>query len=698
VVWVGAYAGLRGTNVYAWWSETIPLGLLAVAIWRRGPARLINDVKRLGPLWLAMAVCLTALLVPMAIGAKGSGLTSLSLGSCDAADYAAGARVFKEFAHNDRSGFLGLTEVVSVMSVDNFFDFWLRLNHFTPSALIALNGTVLDCSPHELTSLLTAVLLVLSLPVVFWLGRSVLNYSGRSSLWVAYLYGFSPVTWYAVFQVAMGQLIAAQAIALITLAGVMLWRGSLTGRNGRQWSALLFIGYALILGSYNFILLVAWIPAVAFAGGLALWFNDWHRFGRWLLAMALPLVACGLFFFERVLGLAERFRLFQTYDFGWRIPALTPEGWLGMVTGPRLEGFVLPVRIILGLMVVGLIATAFFIGVRRKRWEAFAAASLAVPAIVGYVYLNLRGVKLGTNASYDAYKILSVFFPGLLAATCYWLTLASGRARRARYVVVTMAVVASVLTANSAYRFGERMESPPLIVGRGLTEVGKVESMADVTSVNMRMPDMWSRLWANAFLLRRPQYFASHTYEGRLNTPLRGEWDLNGGLFEVRLPDGGSRRINSGFWLADTRSRYFLRARVGEGWHDLERQPLATQRWRWTKGRAVITLENAQARPLRVTGRLLNVHSLEDRDLQIWVGNHRLKTVRVTTAEATIKLPELLLPTGTTALEIRSATPPSHVPGDSRELGFRIFGVELDVLPDLPETAEPPKTPALNGG
>ena len=46
-----------------------------------------------------------------------------------------------EFAKYDREGFLGLTEVVRVASVDNFFDYWLRLNHFTPSALIALNGS-----------------------------------------------------------------------------------------------------------------------------------------------------------------------------------------------------------------------------------------------------------------------------------------------------------------------------------------------------------------------------------------------------------------------------------------------------------------------------------------------------------------------------------------------------------------------------
>ena len=35
VVWVGAYAGLRGTNAYAWPGESVPLVLLAAGLWRR---------------------------------------------------------------------------------------------------------------------------------------------------------------------------------------------------------------------------------------------------------------------------------------------------------------------------------------------------------------------------------------------------------------------------------------------------------------------------------------------------------------------------------------------------------------------------------------------------------------------------------------------------------------------------------------
>ena len=242
VVWAGAAAGWRGTNSYAAWSEALPVGLLVWGMRRVGrgqggsPAsglrarRVWVDAQRIGVVGLAVAGVLVLLVLPLAWAAKG--LTTISLASCDAGDYAAGARVLQEFARTERGGFLGLTEVVSVASADNFFDYWTRLNHFTPAALIAFNGSVLGCGPHELTSVLTMVLLAGSLPVVFWMARAVIGFSAAPSVAVAVLYGLSPLNWYVVGHVAPGQLLAALAVALITWAGVALWRGRLTWARG----------------------------------------------------------------------------------------------------------------------------------------------------------------------------------------------------------------------------------------------------------------------------------------------------------------------------------------------------------------------------------------------------------------------------------------------------------------------------------
>ena len=689
VVWGAAYANLPGTNGYAWWSESIPVLIGICALRRRSIAAVWADLRRFGGLWLLVGLCLCALVVPLARASRG--LTTMSLGSCDAADYAAGARVFMEFTHSDRGGFLGLTEVVRVMSVDNFFDFWLRLNHFTPSALIALNGTILDCQPYELTSLMTAVLLVSSVPVVFLLARSTLNYGASTSLWIAGLYGISPITWYAVFQVAMGQLLAAQAIALLTWAGVALWRADLSRRRGTAMAGVLVVCYALLLGAYNFILVVCLVPAITWVGGVALWRGEWRRFGQWLLWMCLPAVAAGLIFAERVAGLAERFRLFQSYDFGWRIPPLSPEGWLGLVATTDLDPLQGLPRTLLASLVVAMTAYALARRAKHRRREVYAALCLSVPVLIGYGYLNFRGARLGTNASYDAYKLFSVFYPGILVVMCYWITLRSAQSKILRGLSCVAVAGITGFHLRTAHRFAERMETPPLIVSRELLQIRKIEAMPEVTSLNLRIPDMWSRLWANSFLLRKPQYFYWHTYEGRKDTPLRGEWDLNGGLTQVQLPGAATRRINSQFSVVDTRTPHFMRARIvaNEGWYELERQARATQRWRWTGARAQIHLENPQDHALRVTCRFTNIRTLVDRDFQVWLGDRLLRTVQVHNELNAFRVTRIVVPPGASVLEIRTGTPlTSPGGGDNRMLGFRIFGVDFEVLDDPALMAE----------
>jgi hypothetical protein len=232
-------------------------------------------------------------------------------------------------------------------------------------------------------------------------------------------------------------------------------------------------------------------------------------------------------------------------------------------------------------------------GVKLKRRSAYVTLCLLVPPLIGYAYLNARGMYLGTNASYDAYKILAVFYPGILAAMMYWVTLDARGWRRG--LVVGFAVVVVALNLVVANRFLRQLENPPQMVGRELLDLKKLEARSDVTSLNLLVPDMWSRLWANALLLKKPQYFETHTYEGRLNTPLRGAWDLNGGLISLRLPDGGSERFGPHFSIANTAHPYFIRARLGEGWHAMEQLSRSPVRWHWTLGDATLRLDNPQS-------------------------------------------------------------------------------------------------------
>jgi hypothetical protein len=682
VVWVGAHTGLAGTNRYALASEVLPVILLVVALRRMAWRAARVDLERVGIVWMASAGVLLLLVAPLAWASKS--LTTTSLGSCDAGDYAAGARVLQEFASTDRSGFLGLTEVVKVLSVDNFFDYWMRLNHFTPSALIAFNGSVLGCAPHELTGLLTMVLLAGSLPVVFWMARAVIGFGALPSVAVAVLYGLSPLTWYVVGHVATAQLIAALAVALITWAGAALWRGPLTLKLGAQFAGVLVLGYWLVLGSYNFFAVLCLVPAIAYAGGLAVWRKEWAKFGAWLAAMLAPLAVCSLLFAGRVTGLIERFQLLQSFDFGWKIPPLSPEGWLGLVSGPDLEPWhFLGLRWFLAAAVWGLLTWSTARAVREGRRKMWVAVAATVPVLVGYIYLEWRGARLGTNASYDAFKLFTVFYPVMLPAFCWWVSLRWSR-RLTEWLGV-MGVSGFVLFGNlvGTGMIFWRMATPPLIVDSGLRQVRKIEAMPDVASVNVRLPDMWSRLWANVFLLKKPQYFPTDTYEARWHTVMKGDWDLEAGTLAVRPAEGGRRDLTPTISLVEAKSADFVRVALGAGWHAQESDPRSGTRWQWTQGDAIVHIDNAHPWPLRVTC-TLDGWSLGTRDLMLGVVGASAPTAadarNLAAQRVKTVFPEVVVPPGGTDLRLSSVQPWMGVSaGETRALGVCVFGLTFDV-------------------
>jgi hypothetical protein len=710
VVWWGATLDLVGTDSYAAVSELLPVLLLVAGVWRKGRDKcgeLAAGLRKSAGVWLAMVVVLSALLYPMAQSSRT--LTTSSLGSCDAADYAAGARVFQEFARSERGGFIGLSEVVRVGTTDNFFDFWMRLNHFTPAALVAFNNSVFSLEVHETVGVMTAVFVSLTLPVVFWLARAGLRLGPAGAVAVAFIYGMSPVVWYAVYHVAMAQLLAAMAIALLTWCGLVLWRTGAGWRHGWRMTGLLATAYWLLLGSYNFILVVALVPAVAYVGGGFLRAWNWSMLGRWIVSMTAPLLLAALAFHGRASGLWERLQLLNKTDFGWKIPVLTPEGWLGFVADERLQSYEGVARWLLCGGVLAILAVSLVRSARRRERGVWAAACLSVPILAGYGYLQWRGAVHGTNASYDAYKLLSVFYPGILAVMCWWLKGERSASAWQRGAVGVLLALVLAAEAHAAWRFNQRMRRPPLMVNGALLQVKEAERFPEITSLNMLPVDDWSRLWANVFLLRKSQHFAVNTYEGRLRGDLRGEWDLLFGVLSIRTPDAsvdvrnllaraeiGKRRAEeslSGEHLrpkeeplsllsfVDTRGEYFIRAKLDSGWYGEEQIARAGERWSWTKEVAAVQIVNPQRRPLAV-GLRIRARSLVDRELQIWVNGRLLRTAKVGTRLETLSFDDLEFVPGETRMELRSDRPPLSAGGDERLLGFAIYGLELRVQPN----------------
>lgn len=676
VVWAGAHTRLAGANAYAGWSELLPLGLLGWAIWRLGRVNLrrrMMDLTRAWPLWVLLAAAGVLLLWPMAQRGAWT-LTSSSLGSCDHADYAAGARVLGEFARDSDEGFLGLAEVASVGSAKGFFEFWLKLNHFTPSALMAHHAVVLQLSAYQLVSVSGVAVLLATAPLVLLLARLV-GLRGWQRGAVVALYAFSPLSAYAVHQGALGQIYGAHGIAVLTLVGIGCARSGGARGEAWRWGVVALAAFWLLAGAYNFILTVALAPVACW---LVLQSLRERSMRPWLRVAGVLAAAFGvsvLLFWGRYAGVVERFRLFEEFNFGWPVPRLWPSAWLGLVSDPELHGWPQPWMLGASILVVAAWIASIAARARRGAGRAVAAAAFVLPVAAGWALLMWES-RTRANASYDAFKILSVFLPGLLAGLCGWLACARGAATK--WVAVVFALV---LTGNLAVgaAFARKMSRPPLRVERPLIDLRRIENMDRVDSLNMRIDDFWARLWANAFLLRKPQYFSTHTYEGRLNTELKGGWDLSDSLLHsIPRRPVDYVAINEQFHLERVGAPGRVALEFGDGWHAVETAGI--NRWRWSAAEARVRVNNPEARPVRTTLRL-NARSTGENVLRVRFGTVEVGRGRLTAAFRNVEVPDIVLPSGVSELTFSVERPSTTVTGDARELGFALAQLTVIATP-----------------
>jgi hypothetical protein len=342
----------------------------------------------------------------------------------------------------------------------------------------------------------------------------------------------------------------------------------------------------------------------------------------------------------------------------------------------------------LAALVVGLLAWATARAVAERRKKTWIAVAVTVPVLAGYGFLQWRGLQLGTNASYDAYKLFAVFYPVMLPAFCWWITLRWSRRLTEWLGVMGVAILVLLGNAVGTGMIAWRLAAAPLIVDKGLREVRKIEAMPEVASVNVLLPDMWSRLWANALLLGKPQYFLTDTYEGRWHSALKGQWDLERGIVSVRPTGGGRRDVGGGLAAVDTRSAEFVRVALGDGWYDEESDGRTGGRWRWTKGDATWRIENPHAWPLRVVC-TLDGWSLGARDLTLEVAGANGAGASAPLAEAARSLSaqrvkttfaEIVVPPGGATVRLKSMQPwMGVVGGETRALGLCVFGLEFVV-------------------
>ena len=298
---------------------------------------------------------------------------------------------------------------------------------------------------------------------------------------------------------------------------------------------------------------------------------------------------------------------------------------------------------------------------------------------VGY---GVKEARERANASYDAFKLFSVFHPGLIVGlTVPLAALWSARQVWFRVAAAALLVVALAGIGRTTVLFAREMANPPLRVERGILELRRLETMPRVTSLNMRIEKFWSRLWANAMLLRKPQYFPVHTYEGRLNTALKGEWDLSDSLlrsFPAREAD--FVEVNPQFHAVRVAAPGRVELTFGDGWHPEEGSGF--NRWRWSSGVAGIRVVNRAERTVKVH-LTLRARALERGRLQLELGDIHLGGPRVLNGSIQrLEYEGVILPPGPSTLILENDRPPGRAAAnDPRLLAVALYELTVQAEP-----------------
>ena len=309
------------------------------------------------------------------------------------------------------------------------------------------------------------------------------------------------------------------------------------------------------------------------------------------------------------------------------------------------------------------------------------AAACTLPIFFGYWLLLREEQRLHDNASYDAYKLFTVFYPGILVSLCLWLR-AAGRAGVAARVGLTVlwAVVLFVNLSDDT-RFNAFVRQRSMRVDPALVGVSRLETMPGVGSVNVLLANYWERLWANSLLLRKPQYFTQPNYEGRPVTSPLARWDLIERQQFVSVHEIGAEdplKANLRFRLVDRTDGRFLTIQLSTGWYPEEQIGSVTQHW--GGDRPQIVASNPHEGPVN-TVLMFTVRSVHGRALRLWAGPSCCWEGTASQEFEVVHDVPVTVPPGPTVLRFETPGPADHVPGDSRALTFALAGMEFDVPP-----------------
>jgi hypothetical protein len=515
--WYGYNIDRGGTDVYA--SLTlVPPALLLIYVFLSGKLtetyRSPADRDLLWPLGVGMAAFL---FLSLPFLTHGVGLTSVAISNNDIADSSSISRVLKEFSRSDTVGFLSQSRALK---------YWAEEATFGGPFSTAVASSVFSLQPYQLQTLSLCVFFMFSVFLVYVVARDSFRYSPASATGVAALYSVNPIMHYLIFQGYQGQVIATGLSLCVVLVCLNASRHCLIWRDYYAYLPLaVLLSWGIHL-TYPHMLPFVYAPLGTYLVLLSIRSKSPWPALRGSAFILLGLVLMFALSPHRAKAMVSIFAWMGNIQGGFPPhPLVSPDMFFGLISGNNghLEPSRAPIRALLSVVMIGAIVLGCRATYRKDASVGLLALSFLTIIPLGYILLFYRGNDVFT-AQYKSYKLLSFFLPLLLLSSLLLFRDAFASSGHRRHVLAVCLVVLFAVNISAAIKL---LPLPPqLRVTGDMAELQAIEKNSAVRSVNILGSKYWDILWGTYFLMHKPLYFETTTYDGRTAGPLDGEWDL----------------------------------------------------------------------------------------------------------------------------------------------------------------------------
>jgi hypothetical protein len=389
-------------------------------------------------------------------------------------------------------------------------------------------ASLLSAETHQLQNISIHIYFIFGALVFYVLARSVYNYSRVAAFFMLLLYAVSPVLYYTIYNVFQAQIIAMGITLCIYLIVLLMIRNCESWKEAVTYLPLLVLFNWGIAYTYPHMLPLLYLPIVLYLT-ITLVVNG-KRPGTKYAGMAIGISILLMFVLypgklsELVNIVLER----KQSAFGWFLWVLTPETLAGFtLKKTNLAPHPFWTRTLLSFLMVGLLGWGMKTTYKKDRSVFVLSTTILGAVVTGYLILSYLGRGEEGWGGYKSYKLISFFLPFYLLVFGLFFKDLKFPLKNKRSIVAGICLVLLLgVNIYSAHRMIRKMTKQHRIVTKEMVELKKIGENPRVESINIMGKDWWNILWEAKFLMRKKLYFETSTYEGRLASELKGEWDL----------------------------------------------------------------------------------------------------------------------------------------------------------------------------